>query len=524
MIYGAVNLTAYYFGGIIIGSQSFSVLLDTGSSVLAVDAVGCYQTSSRTANCLLPSTFFNLFSRFYLILLQAGTPCVSTNALYNGNSGNLCSGQCSSSGRCETVSGTNYCISELIYGDGTFLYGKQTQDTVQFGGYNTTLTFAAVYRQSLGKNPKYRDGILGLAYQALDPIDGTDMIGAMGIGVFSMCFSYNGGMLTLGSEGDTFAKGTIQWTPIITQTYYTVSMTDLQVNGNTLQLTLSQLNGRNTIVDSGTTYILMNSAAYAALKQYFQTNFCNVKGVCGPDSSTIWSTSNYLPNITQLSLLPSITFLLEGGVSLTLSPSQYFFFLPSISGGPNMFAFLGITSAGATQGTILGATFLQNFHTVFDRKNVRVGFAQPLNCGIPTASFSIAAGNNQLVALNSTMPVPIQVSATENGQKAVGIIFCFTLVNGSASILNPVSSTNNSGIAMTNIIPTASGIIVIRAAPLFSSHTPLIFTINASFTVTNPPTAAPQDSSLLKSRSSCSLLIPSFTLLALTILFSPTKF
>ena len=34
--YGAINMTGMYFGGIRIGDQSFSVLLDTGSSTLAV--------------------------------------------------------------------------------------------------------------------------------------------------------------------------------------------------------------------------------------------------------------------------------------------------------------------------------------------------------------------------------------------------------------------------------------------------------------------------------------------------------
>ena len=85
----------------------------------------------------------------------------------------------------------------LKYGDGTFLVGRQTTDGVEFGGLKGTATFGATVRQSASANPNYLDGILGLAYKALDPIDGSDVIGCLGVDIFSTCFSVDGGLMVL---------------------------------------------------------------------------------------------------------------------------------------------------------------------------------------------------------------------------------------------------------------------------------------------------------------------------------------
>jgi hypothetical protein len=53
----------------------------------------------------------------------------------------------------------------------------------------------------------------------------------------------------------------------------------IQVNSNSLSIAPF-----NAIVDTGTTLIVASPYIFDALKQYFQSNYCNVPGLC-PSSS-----------------------------------------------------------------------------------------------------------------------------------------------------------------------------------------------------------------------------------------------
>eukprot|EP01091_Cochliopodium_minus_P017880 TRINITY_DN7121_c0_g2_i1.p1 TRINITY_DN7121_c0_g2~~TRINITY_DN7121_c0_g2_i1.p1 ORF type:complete len:569 (+),score=148.73 TRINITY_DN7121_c0_g2_i1:3-1709(+) len=440
--YGAANLTGMYFGGIKIGGQSFSVLLDTGSSTLAITAKGCIETKTPSST--------------------TGTKCKSMNAFYDHNDGIPCNSECSKENICSYFGFKDYCTTSLQYGDGTFLFGKQTSDTVDFGGLNATVNFGATLRQSTGANGQYVDGILGLAYHELDPYNGSDLLAKLGIDIFSMCFNVNGGIMTLGDAGDQYSDGVVQYTPVVSNTYYCVHFEDYLVDGVSMGVSPQILNGRNSIVDSGTTLFILSYDAFEAMKNYFQKTYCHINGICG--TTTIWDGNHCLPDLKDLANLPPITIKLTG-VTLNITASQYFLTFQS-KDGPC--AILGITPspAGETSvATIFGEVVISNFHTIFDRKNSKVGFAPPKNCIHNLISLNITSGNNQNITEDEPSPTPLCISVKDvNGIKP-GVLVAWESIDGNANIDDPLSVSDANGVTCTYFTPTSSGTVVIEAVP-----------------------------------------------------------
>ena len=102
-----------------------------------------------------------------------------------------------------------------------------------------------------------------------------------------------GGMLTLGSpnvqplnESDATSNSTvpqIYYTPILAESFYIVGLYDMLLGGKSI-LDNSYPNGRATVVDSGTTYLLLPSPLFTSFVNVFQTNYCNLPFVCGGNS------------------------------------------------------------------------------------------------------------------------------------------------------------------------------------------------------------------------------------------------
>ncbi len=128
------------------------------------------------------------------------------------------------------------------------------------------------------------------------------------------------------------------------------------------------------------------------------THFCNVRGVCGPNS--LWesnctfvcegapSSSPFLrpyrtrsfihytacvpTNTLDVRNLPNFTFTFESGARLQLTPAQYLSRAP-LGTGWCLHLAIGVLSRDI--GIILGDSFMRAFVTIFDRENSRVGFA-----------------------------------------------------------------------------------------------------------------------------------------------------
>ena len=230
------------------------------------------------------------------------------------------------------------------------------------------------------------DGIVGFAYQSISVIRAPTVfesfVSAGEISnLFSMCVGMEGGAMTLGGIGPYYT-GSFQYTPIIAETYYVVYMSDLRVEGSSVGLSSSIYNSGSTgtVVDSGTTDMIIPSTAFSALKVAMQ-NLCSsqfILGVC-ETQQTIFDGYCYSLTAAQLSTYPTIQVVLGQTSPITLSVPPTAYMVQGRCQDSSFYA-LAIDSISDGEGTILGDVFMMNFMTVFDVENSQLGFAQASNC------------------------------------------------------------------------------------------------------------------------------------------------
>lgn len=129
-----------------------------------------------------------------------------------------------------------------------------------------------------------------------------------------------------------------------------------------------QIPGCNSIIDSGTSALVLHHSHYEA--------------VLGPLQEAAKSLPAYVRciNMEHLSGFPDITIQLQGDVVLRVPPTTYF----QPNGGADGCMQLYLSSAGkeihfATP-NVLGQPLMEAYYTVFDRANQRVGFAPIAGC------------------------------------------------------------------------------------------------------------------------------------------------
>jgi len=200
--------------------------------------------------------------------------------------------------------------------------------------------------------------------------------------IFAMCLAPQGGIITMGGIDRRLYQGTIQWTPIKAKLWYVISITDVAVEGVSLGLPSSMYNviGGGTILDSGTNTLVVNSEAYDIMFARFvdRCAFVDLPGVCDVLSNlTIFHPGTCFP-LTQYDIdsYPTVSVTLQGTGPLSLTGRDYLLKHPERHGQ----YCLGIQPSGDGGFTILGNVFQNPFYTIFDRANMRLGFASSRNC------------------------------------------------------------------------------------------------------------------------------------------------
>ncbi|KAJ7196213.1 aspartic peptidase domain-containing protein [Mycena pura] len=265
----------------------------------------------------------------------------------------------------------------VSYGSGS-VSGTEFTDTVAFGGLTVT-------KQSIGDGTTSSgfdgvDGIIGFGPVDLteETVSGSTTVptvmdnllsqGKISTEVLGVSFAPESGSdeddtngeLTLGGTDATKFSGSITFVPKSTTSPYSefwgVTVSSTTFNGKSIGGSAS------AIVDTGTTLIFIPTAAYNA--------FLSASGGTTDESTGLasWRTA------------PTANFAFTiGGVSFTLTPAQYLvpasqladFGLPS--GNFGWIADGGSTAADIN--FIIGQKFLENYYSVFDTTNKRVGFA-----------------------------------------------------------------------------------------------------------------------------------------------------
>jgi len=342
--------------------------VDTGSSSFVVAAADC-------DSCL--SGLGGRYSREDSKTAETVSCSSKSCGIGSCLSGKCGSKQCSETQACCSMHDPNSCGFFIEYGGNTLYHVAATgtlvkeEAVIKGMGNDKAKDNVILYNTLLehGPWPSSVDGIFGMGFPALS-CNPTCSPLAFPVEVFSMCFGDSGGLLTLGTDGkeEGLAVGDIFYTPLVSSfepTYYVVQMDSISMDGSELEFSLFS---HQAIIDSGTTLLLLQDDIYKGFVRHLQTHYCWVPGVCT-------SGISIFEQGVCLNLMPKGLPILEfrfGSVLLKLPPSFYFiqYDMPD---GPVYC--LGIQSAGLER-TVVGNTFMRRFHTVFDRKRRRVGFAE----------------------------------------------------------------------------------------------------------------------------------------------------
>jgi len=370
---------ADYSVDVLIGTQYFEVIVDSGSSTFAVAAssesgvCSTYYTPSGDASCDGKA-----------ISNEYGTPSTPT-----GWSGKVCSG----------------AKVELA---------GQSAGSPTFAGILSQNKFLNNCDGVNGLSAVNNQGIVGFAYSGLISSDEPftplfdSVVSASNIAnVFAMqCCGWTGsnaagtGTLTLGGYDSALHSGELTYTPITMELYYCVEMTspaassspssspsnpddnyyygyedgykqffDKRFKVNETQTSasrqLSEMADCGTIIDSGTSALVFTESIYQAISSKIE--------------SAASSAGISLNCVTKddLKHLPCVTLEFNGGVTLSVPPALYFQPSPGSSQGCHEF----LISSTSQPPNIIGQAMMEAYYTVFDRENKQIGFAPIAGCG-----------------------------------------------------------------------------------------------------------------------------------------------
>jgi len=380
---GYLTLGAY-FTNITIGTPGtqFSVLVDTGSSNTGVPTFGC-------PNCGGPKTptYFPDDSDTSDPIICDSVACSICNPDKDNAEDCLFGPPI-----CASYFDQNLCAFGITYGGGSSaLGGVLINDQICLGDLCVDSTVSAItaqYNFASNYNDSIFLGILGLTYEhnACNPtcvVPIYDQIANEGLAdnLFSVCLTgTDGGILDLGFIDDSKYEGDIDWVPVIVEDWYNIALLDILVGDVSIGLPEFAYITTNDVigafVDSGTSIILLSPLAMQGVTTVFQTDYCDVPGVCMNTSPNLFSGSFCVPqDVIDIDQFPEVTFVFDGEdgeVMVDVSPDAYL----QLMGDQYC---LGIQSAIGV-GAVLGDVFMVDQYIVFDRVNERLGFATLTEC------------------------------------------------------------------------------------------------------------------------------------------------
>lgn len=326
------NLTNYldtqYFGEITIGSppQTFKVVFDTGSANLWVPSHSC---SPLYSACVSHSRYDSSKSDTYV------------------------------------ENGTGFAIH---YGSG-IVKGFLSQDVVMVAGIPVIQVFAEA--TALPAFPfifARFDGVLGMGYpgQAIDGITPVfDRILSEHIlkeEVFSVYYSRDthlstGGEIVLGGSDPNYYTGSFQYMDLIRSDYWQISMKGISIGAELLFCS----EGCSVAIDTGASYITGPAGSVSVL----------MKAV----GATELAEGEYIVDCDKIHQLPDISFHM-GSNAYTLNGPAYILRQSQFGEDVCTVAFSGLDIPPPTGPLwVLGASFIGQYYTEFDRRNNRIGFA-----------------------------------------------------------------------------------------------------------------------------------------------------
>ncbi|KAI8903837.1 aspartic peptidase domain-containing protein [Gorgonomyces haynaldii] len=320
------NMVAQTLVGVIgIGTppQAFQVVFDTGSSL------------------------------FWVATNQCKTTACQGLSMYNSKL----------SGTFKATGGTN-ATSIIRYGDGTQVQCTTNQETVSIAGmsFSNQNFCGATIIQTSGPST---DGIIGLGPPSGEPSASDISSTLMGNKITMVSFWYSGklipsgngdaGEITFGTPNPARSMGDFQYVSLTSdRSHWNVQLSQVGLSDGT-QVLSSPL---QVVIDTGTTLAIVPRALYNQI----------MKG------APIKQESGGIAFLkcSQIQTLKPVVFQF-GNTKLTMTWDKMFF----VDSGTNQC--ISIFSPDDLNGPIIfGATFIDNFYTLFDYQNQRIGFATPV--------------------------------------------------------------------------------------------------------------------------------------------------
>ncbi|GJJ72415.1 hypothetical protein EMPS_04772 [Entomortierella parvispora] len=316
----------------------------------------------------------------YLITVGLGTPAQDVDLIFDTGSSDLWVQTANYNPKSSSTSKNLDETWTIEYGSGD-ASGKEYTDIATIGSYTFTQEFGIA---STAEGFTGVDGLVGFGPDDLSvitnkgeniptPVDNLYSSGQIGsdvIGVYFQPITDGGsqetnGEITFGGVDSTKYTGDITYVPITTASpaneYWGIDVSSVKYGSTSVTSTI------HGIVDTGTTLILLSSTAVSAL-------YKNISGAKLDNNSGLYT----IP-ASEVSKLEDITFTI-GGTAFTLTPSQYLIPANQVAnlGGTSGDTYSWIGSLGDNESGlafILGQKFLENFYSVFDTTNSRVGLA-----------------------------------------------------------------------------------------------------------------------------------------------------
>ncbi|GLT82094.1 hypothetical protein SLE2022_005060 [Rubroshorea leprosula] len=404
------DLTAgLYYTKVFLGSppQQFHVQIDTGSYISWVSCKSC-NDCPRKSEFPVQLNFFD--------------PGSSSTASLVSCSDQRCNSSLQSPDFiCE--SNSKQCHYNITYVDGSGTTGYYDSDLLQFdtvlkGSVTTnstgTIMFGCTVFQSDLTESNGVDGIFGFGPQNLSIIS---QLASQGIApnVFSHCLrgdNSGGGILVLGK----IVEPNIVYTSLVpSQSHYNINLQSISVNGQKLAIDPSVFatsNNSGTIVDSGTTLVLLAETAYDVfIDSGWKSNAIHSNPGSFPDTilshfllSTVQSSKmiptqrlsvDILLSDNVPTIFPQVSFNFSNGASMILNPQDYLLLQNNTNGVATWC--LGFGKIPGSEQTILGDVILQDKIVVYDLDNQTIGWVN-YDC---SQSVNVLTINGTLVSIQA---------------------------------------------------------------------------------------------------------------------------
>jgi hypothetical protein len=347
----------FYTASVTVGSgaQAFSLILDTGSTTLAVASATC-------ADCMVSP------------LYTPGASAVNEN---------------------KTVSST--------YGGGEMWSGDVYDEAVSVG---TPVSSASVMLAAIESQTQFFtgpitcgssattysfDGIIGFAL-GRDAVMGTDGFFDQFLAAYpSMANAFatelcdTGGTLWLGGYDPTAVTAAPQYTPLSSSgiALYAVDLEQISVPGTSVDVPMATYT--ESVVDTGTSLFLLQPTAFSTITAAIASS-PGFQSIFGEAAASFFSNPDDTVRLTQTSAeldtaLPSMTLVFGTSPAISVSATATESYLVSYSPGEWSPAIeSSAPSTASPLASIIGASVLRSSVVIFDRAGMRIGFAPHAPC------------------------------------------------------------------------------------------------------------------------------------------------